>query len=143
MWTTVRERPRSAPLDTIDPCNYHVWVVWEIEGTDEFAEWFGTLDAPDQEQLGAAISALERVGPALGRPFVDTIKGSRHSNMKELRPRSGNIRVFFAFDPRRMAILLVGGDKTNRWQAFYAEMLPIADDLYDAHLAELQREGLL
>lgn len=63
--------------------------------------------------------------------------------MKELRPRRGSVRILFAFDPRRMAILLIGGDKTGRWQAWYREMIPIADDLYDTHLETLRREGLI
>ena len=82
-------------------------------------------------------------GPALGRPLVDTISGSRHANMKELRPRGGNLRVLFAFDPRRLAILLIGGDKSGEWNAWYQRMIPLADDLYDEHLATLKREGLL
>lgn len=77
----------------------------------------------------------------LGRPLVDTIRGSRHANMKELRPPGGNLRVLFAFNPRRTAILLIGGDKTGRWQEWYDEMIPAADDLYDLHLRELEREG--
>jgi hypothetical protein len=85
---------------------------------------------------------LEEHGPSLARPFADTVRGSRHANMKELRPRGGNLRVFFAFDPRRAAILLIGGDKTNRWQEFYTEMIPRADALYDDHLAELRKEGI-
>jgi hypothetical protein len=63
--------------------------------------------------------------------------------MKELRSRSGNLRVLFAFDPRRTAILLIGGDKTGRWQQWYAKMIPIADDLYDEYLETLKKEGLL
>ena len=61
----------------------------------------------------------------------------------ELRPRGGNLRILFAFDPRRMAILLIGGDKTNRWEAWYREFIPIADGLYDEHLDMLRKEGLL
>jgi hypothetical protein len=63
--------------------------------------------------------------------------------MKELRPRGGNLRVLFAFDPRRMAILLIGGDKTNRWETWYRDVIPIADKLYDEHLEILRKEGLL
>jgi hypothetical protein len=63
--------------------------------------------------------------------------------MKELRPRGGSLRILFAFDPRRMAILLIGGDKTNRWQAWCREFIPIADRLYDEHLETLETEGLL
>jgi hypothetical protein len=81
-----------------------------------------------------------RVGPALGRPLVDTVHQSRHANMKELRPPSSNLRVLFAFDPRRTAILLILGDKTGRWDAWYDEMVPVADDLYDAHLEEITAE---
>ena len=75
------------------------------------------------------------------RPLADTVEDSRHSNMKELRPLGTNIRVLFAFDPRRTAILLIGGDKTDRWHEFYEEMIPVADDLYDEHLDELSVEG--
>lgn len=63
--------------------------------------------------------------------------------MKELRPPAGNIRILFAFDPRRVAILLIGGDKTHRWQDWYERMVPIADQLYDDHLETLRREGVL
>lgn len=83
------------------------------------------------------------VGPGLGRPLVDRIAGSRHTNMKELRPLRGNVRILFVFDPRRMAILLIGGDKTNRWKDWYDAMIPVADRLYDEHLRTLRDEGLL
>lgn len=71
--------------------------------------------------------------------MAHTVSESRHPNMKELRPRCGNIRVLFAFDPRRMAILLIGSDKTGRWREFYEEIIPVADDLYDEHLDELRK----
>jgi hypothetical protein len=89
----------------------------------------------------AAVEALEDRGPALGRPFVDAIHTSRHANMKELRPRGGHIRVMFAFDPRRTAILLIGGDKSGQWESWYEEMVPIADALYDQHLLAIEKEG--
>jgi hypothetical protein len=63
--------------------------------------------------------------------------------MKELRPRGGHMRVLFAFDPRRMAILLIGGDKSNKWGSWYAEAIPTADELYDEHLQELRDEGAI
>ena len=63
--------------------------------------------------------------------------------MKELRPLVGNIRILFAFDPRRQAVLLIGGDKSNRWAAWYRENVPFADDLYDDHLRQLKEEGLI
>jgi hypothetical protein len=115
--------------------------VWEVEYTDEFGEWWEVLDEGDQERLRTVVLKLEERSPALPRPFADTVKGSRHANMKELRPPGSNIRVFFAFDPRRMAILLIGGDKTGRFKEFYTQLLPVADALYDAHLEELRREG--
>jgi hypothetical protein len=75
--------------------------------------------------------------PALGRPLVDRIKASRHHNMKELRSTGGNVRILFAFDPERKAILLIGGDKTGQWKGWYSKSIPIADDLYDEHLENL------
>lgn len=88
-----------------------------------------------------AVDELGERGPALGRPLVDAVKGSRRPNMKEPRPLGGNIRVLFAFDPRRGAILLIGGDKTGRWEEFYEEAIPEADALYGIHLDELREEG--
>lgn len=122
---------------------YSTGMAWEVEYTDEFGDWYRALTPPEQRTIDVAVGVLMDHGPALGRPFVDTITSSRHAHMKELRPRSGNIRILFAFDPRRMAILLIGGNKTGLWQAWYAEMIPIADDLYDEHLATLKEEGEL
>lgn len=84
------------------------------------------------------MEVLEERGPALGRPLVDNVHQSQHPNMKELRPLGGNIRILFAFDPRRSAILLVGGDKTGHWNEWYAEQVPVADALYDEHLQEIE-----
>jgi hypothetical protein len=116
---------------------------WEVEYTDEFDEWFDGLGEEAQEDVALAVEKLEERGPALPRPLADSVEGSRHSNMKELRPLGTNIRVLFAFDPRRRAILLIGGDKTDRWSEFYEEMIPVADDLYDEHLDELREEGTI
>lgn len=77
-------------------------------------------------------------GPRLGRPLVDRVKGSRHHNMKELRPASAGsseIRILFAFDPRRHAILLVAGDKAGSWKGWYKVNIPLADQRYAEHLA--------
>jgi hypothetical protein len=123
--------------------SYNEVVSWVVEYTDEFEGWWVDLTADEQEAIVAAVAHLERLGPGLGRPLVDTIRESRHSNMKQIRPPTGNIRILFAFDPRRMAILLIGGDKTDRWTAWYVEMIPLADRLYDEHLDEQRREGLL
>jgi hypothetical protein len=123
--------------------HYTEAMAWDIEYTDQFGDWFAELDKTAQRTIVAAVEMLEQRGPGLGRPFVDTIRGSRHANMKELRPRGGNLRILFAFDPRRMAILLIGGDKTGRWAAWYRDFVPIADQLYDEHLETLEQEGLL
>lgn len=114
---------------------------WEVEYTYEFEEWWDGLDEEDQIHIDAAVRFLMDKGPSLGRPFVDTVTGSRFPNMKELRPRSGNIRILFAFDPRRTAILLLGGDKTGRWQEWYQEMIPVADRLFEEHLKELEHDA--
>ncbi len=116
---------------------------WEAEYTDQFWEWFSDLSEEQQEDVALAVEALEERGPVLGRPFADTVENSRHANMKELRPSGGNLRVLFAFDPRRMAIMLLGGDKTGRWKEFYEEAIPAADNLYDEHLRILREEGEL
>ena len=70
--------------------------------------------------------------------MADTLKGSRHANMKELRPRGGNLRLLFAFDPTRTAIVLVAGDKTDNWTRWYKANIPVADDRYDEHLRQLR-----
>lgn len=98
------------------------------------------MDENEQIAIDAAVEVLEERGPALGRPLVDTVHRSRHANMKELRPLGGDLRILFAFDLRRTAILLIGGDKSGRWNKWYAEMVPVADRLYDQHLADLPRE---
>jgi hypothetical protein len=113
--------------------------MWDIEVTDQFIEWWGTLTVVEQEAIKGSVDLLEQSGPGLARPAVDTVTSSRHANMKELR--AGTIRVLFAFDPLRAAILLIGGDKRDRWQAFYDEMIPLADDLFDEHLTELETKG--
>jgi hypothetical protein len=114
---------------------------WEVEYTDEFEDWWGTLLEEEQDAIDAAVEKLEERGPALGRPLVDTIKQSRHANMKELMPLISHIRILFAFDPRRTAILLIGGSKEGQWNAWYDQFVPIADDLFDQHLKEIRREG--
>lgn len=95
-------------------------------------------------QVVAALQLLQEWGPQLGRPLVDTVAGSRHRNMKELRPGSrgrSELRVLFAFDPERSAILLLGGDKSGNWTRWYRRSIPAADDLFDAHLHGLRKKG--
>jgi hypothetical protein len=89
----------------------------------------------------AAVELLGEHGPQLGRPLVDTVVGSRHKNMKELRPGSSGrseLRILFAFDPKRTAILLVAGDKAGNWNKWYRANIPIADDRFDDHLKNLK-----
>jgi hypothetical protein len=115
---------------------------WSVEVTDEFEEWWDGLSESEQVDVNAKVILLQRFGPALRRPHSGAIATSRHPNMKELviQHRGRPYRVLYAFDPRRNAILLIGGDKTgkDRW---YDIFVPIADKLYDEHLAALKREG--
>lgn len=109
--------------------------------TDQFEHWWTSLTEDQQDALHAGVVRLERSGPSLERPVVDHLKTSRHANMKELRTsKGGALRVLFAFDPRRNAILLLGGDKTGRWNDWYATAVPAADDLYDEHLTDIAHE---
>lgn len=114
--------------------------VWDVEYTDQFEDWWDGLSADQQKPVAACVRLLAERGPGLGRPAVDTVTASRHPNMKELR--IGTVRVLFIFDPRRTGILLIAGDKRGQWRAFYDQMVPLADDLYDDHLEELRKEGL-
>ncbi|WP_336659786.1 type II toxin-antitoxin system RelE/ParE family toxin [Leucobacter sp. USHLN153] len=114
-----------------------MWVV-DIE---LIAEWLAALDQRSREQVVAAIELLEERGPDLGRPIVDTVVASRHRNMKELRPGSSGrseLRVLFAFDPERAAILLVAGDKSGDWRGWYRKNIPLADDIFDEHIQRLK-----
>jgi len=118
--------------------------MWEIEYTDAFEAWWNTLDVQAQASVGHCVELLRNKGPQLHRPHVDHIKGSRHSNMKELRSQHQGkpLRTFFALDPRRSAILLIGGDKSGDAR-FYERMVPLADKLYDEYLEEIEQEGLI
>ena len=118
--------------------------MWPIRTTDEFDRWFADLDADDQVEVIAKVAILRHLGPRLGRPHADTLNGSKHPNMKELRASTADkvIRIAFAFDPNRAGILLVAGDKSGVSQKrFYRQLIAKADELYDAHLAILRRIG--
>lgn len=116
---------------------------WEIEVTDEFQEWWATLSESERIAVARSVTLLEVHGPGLGRPHVDTMKLSRHPNMKELRivHRGGAYRVLFAFDPRQMGILLLGGRKAD--QKWYKRAVRAADKIYDRYLQQLRKEGLI
>src|SRR5450631_591563 len=119
-------------------------MAWNVEHTDEFAEWYHGLSAAQQDDITAAGLLLMEMGPQLPFPHSSGINGSKHAHMRELRVQSGGrpLRVFYAFDPRRSAILLIGGDKTGD-SRFYERMVPIADQLYDVYIAEIGKEGLI
>ena len=114
----------------------------DVEYTDEFGEWWNSLDEAEQESVYASVRLLEAKGPQLLHPYSSKINSSRHSHMRELRIQHAGrpYRVLYAFDPRRTALLLIGGDKTgdDRW---YERFVPTADRLYDEHLETLEREG--
>jgi hypothetical protein len=117
-------------------------VAWEVELQDDFACQYHRLHEDVQDELLAHVELLERFGPQLARPHVDTLKGSRHANMKELRFRAadGVWRFAFAFDPRRRAIILYGGDKSGvDEKRFYRRLIDKADARFDAHLAKLEK----
>jgi hypothetical protein len=114
--------------------------MWNVE----FQDWYSTLGDNEQDAIDRSVYLLEVNGPSLSRPHADSIKDSKHSNMKELRTQCAGepLRTFFAFDPRRTAILLVAGNKAGDGR-FYERMVPIADALYDTYLSELKKEGLI
>ncbi|MDI1343466.1 MAG: type II toxin-antitoxin system RelE/ParE family toxin, partial [Pseudolabrys sp.] len=110
----------------------------------EFVDWWETLGAGAQDDVAAVVGVLEQRGPGLPFPYSSALAGSRHDHMRELRVQSGGdpLRILYAFDPRRTAILLLGGSKTGD-NRFYERMIPRADRLYDIYLDELRREGLI
>ena len=111
--------------------------------TELIRQWMAGLDAQSYEHVGAALFLLEAEGPQLGRPFVDSIKGSRFKNMKELRPASSGrseLRILFVFDPERRAIMLVAGDKSGIWTKWYKFSITRADTLYERYLRQREEE---
>lgn len=120
--------------------------VWEISLHPEVEAWFLELcrtDPVSADLVAEAIDLLAEQGPALGRPLVDRIQASRFHHMKELRPGSSGtteVRLLFAFDPRREAIFLIAGDKSGQWRKWYQTAIPIADERYEQHLANLKEE---
>jgi len=115
--------------------------MWPVRTTAEFDEWFADLDQDGRVEIIAKVELLKLLGPALKRPHADTLNGSKHANMKELRASTANkvLRVAFAFDPNRVGILLIVGDKSGvSKKRFYRQLIAKADVLYDAHLARLK-----
>lgn len=117
--------------------------LWKVEGTQEFTEWFDALDVPIQDTVADTVNMLVQAGPMLPYPYSSAVHGSVYSHMRELRIQHAGrpYRVFYAFDPRRVAILLVGGVKAGQ-KRFYARLVRRADRRYAEHLRELgAREG--
>ena len=114
---------------------------WKISVTPEYRSWLDSLDEKEQDSLAESTRMLRQHGPQLSRPHADTLWGSRHGNPKEPRTQHAGrpCRSLFIFDPHRTAILLIGGDKTGD-DRFYQRMIPLADRLYDRHLAILREE---
>lgn len=110
--------------------------MWIIKTTDRFDEWYEAQDDTDRTNVLAAMMVLREYGPMLSRPYADTVKGSRYSNMKELRVQSKGepIRAFFAFNSARTGILLCAGNKGGDEKRFYEVMLPIADCEFKKYL---------
>ncbi len=140
---------RVLPPITRNACSllrkkYSEGMVWDVEYTDEFSSWWQTLKDGQQNDILAVVSLLVEKGPSLPFPFSSSVNGSKHAHLRELRVQSSGrpLRVFYAFDPRRTAILLLGGDKTGN-DRFYQEYIPIADRLYDIYLEEIKQEGLI
>ena len=117
---------------------------WEVSLHQDVEAWYLSICESDPDTaalIERAIDQLAVEGPSLGRPLVDRIKGSKFHNMKELRPASTGsteIRILFAFYPKREAIFLVAGDKSGNWAAWYREAIPLADARYAEHLKTLE-----
>ena len=119
---------------------------WTIRLHSEVEAWYLEICESDPETAGLierAVDLLACEGPTIGRPLVDRLKGSRFHNMKELRPASSGqseIRMIFAFDPMREAIILVAGDKSAQWDSWYRAAVPLADERFAEHLIALKVE---
>jgi len=114
--------------------------VWKVDVT-LVESWLLGLDEDSYQLVIAALELLEERGPQLRRPLADSVKASRHKNLKELRPGSkgrSEFRILYAFDVKRSAILLVAGDKRGAWETWYKVNIPLADDLLDQHLRKLK-----
>jgi hypothetical protein len=122
-------------------------MAWSIIVVEPALSWLHGLRRTDRATLiliSQAIEALSVEGPTLGRPLVDTIKGSALPNLKELRPGSAGaseVRLLLVFDPRRQAVILVGGDKAGNWRGWYRTAIPLAKTAYADHLSRIAKQG--
>jgi hypothetical protein len=116
-------------------------MAWGVEASDEFKEWYENLDEAERASVAESVDMLEEYGLALGRPYADTLRQSHYPNMKELRVQHQGkpYRILFAFDPRRSAYLILGGDKTGdaNW---YLDAIRNAEAIYALHLKEIEQE---
>ena len=117
-------------------------MAWEIQRSNEYLEWWQELSEAQQRSVRRTVNLLSESGPGLGYPHSSQVISSRHGRMRELRVQSRGrpLRIFYAFDPRRAVILLIGGDKTGN-DRFYDEYVRMADRIYDEHLDKLYEEG--
>lgn len=133
--STLQASPRTYFVDRKNKMTY------EVEFTDEFQQWYLTLDQATQDSIDAVVTLLEERGTTLPSQYSSAINGSRYGHMRELKVQHKGkpYRILYAFDPRRVAVLLLGGNKTgnDRW---YEENVPKADKLYDELLNELKDE---
>jgi hypothetical protein len=113
-------------------------MTWEVEVSNEFISWYDSLNEDEWESVNSAVGKLQQFGPTLGRPYVDTLIGSRYPNLKELRVQHQGrpLRIVFVFDPRRNAYLILGGDKTGN-SSWYADAIRRAEAIYSQHLKEI------
>jgi hypothetical protein len=119
-------------------------MTWTVLRSEEFDAWFSTLDEASVVAVASDINVLSIFGPQLGRPRVDTLGGSRHPNLKELRTHHGHhqYRIAFAFDPKRQAIILCAGDKTGvNQERFYKKLISQADSIFDRHLCTIMESS--
>jgi hypothetical protein len=118
--------------------------VWDVEYTEEFEAWWSDLDADEQDSVAFVVQLLVKEGPTLPWPYSSDVSSAKKYNIRELRVQhqGSPYRVLYAFDPRRSAVLILGGDKTgnDRW---YEEQVPRAEKVYGAYLSELRKEGLI
>jgi hypothetical protein len=116
---------------------------WCITTADQFDDWFNSLDDKNQEDVLAILYLLEELGPLLSRPHADTLNGSQFPNMKELRVQSKGdpLRIFYAFDPERKAVLLCAGNKKGyKEKKFYNDMITLADQVFSEHLKNIHKK---
>lgn len=134
-------RSRVDDSGAIEPVGYTRVAAWDVVLLAPVVAWYERLlqdDPRTAEQVAAALDLLEEFGPSLGRPLVDTLRGSRLPNLKELRPGSrgrSEVRLLFAFDPQRRAVVLVAGDKAGRWRGWYRQSIRSAEARYAAWIA--------